>query len=65
MVAMDAINTLRAVLVGGAGLAAVVAAVFGWWMTAVILLVGIALHGALWVHLRRVARAQPAPPPHR
>lgn len=50
---------LRAVLVGGAAVAAVLAAVFGWWLTAVILFVGIALHGALWLHLRRASRPHP------
>jgi hypothetical protein len=52
---MDAINTMRAVLVGGAGMAAIVAAFFGWWLTTVILAVGIVLHVALWVHLHRRA----------
>jgi hypothetical protein len=47
------INTLRGILVGGAGLAAVVAAILGLWLTFVIMAVAIAAHGAYWVHLHR------------
>jgi hypothetical protein len=57
---MDAVNSLRAVLVAGAALAAVVAAVAGMWLTVAILAVGLVGHGLLWVRLHR--QAQPAPP---
>lgn len=50
---MEQINTLRAVLVGGAVLAAVTAAAYGWWSAALILTVGILAHGLLWLHLHR------------
>lgn len=50
---MDAINTLRAILVGGAVIAAVVASRSGWWVTVLVLGAGIAAHALLWVHLHR------------
>lgn len=50
---MPTINTLRGLLVAGAGLAAVIAAALGQWLAATILLVGIAFHAALWVQLYR------------
>lgn len=48
---MESINALRAVLVGGAVLAAILAAVYGYWITAGILVAGIVAHGVLWLHL--------------
>jgi hypothetical protein len=59
---MDSINTLRAILVGSAALAALVAAVFGRWLVAGVLAVAIAAHGAVWLYLYRVGTA--APPDH-
>lgn len=50
---MATINMLRGLLVAGAVLAAIVALAYGEWVAALILLVGVAAHGALWVHLRR------------
>jgi hypothetical protein len=50
---MATINMLRGLLVAGAVFAAVVAALYQQWAAALILLVGIAAHGALWVHLHR------------
>lgn len=51
--AVDAINTLRAILAGGAVLAALVAAMTGLWMTVAILVLGVAGHVWLWVRLHR------------
>lgn len=53
---MDAINTLRAVLVGGAMVAMVVAAMHGLWRTVGLLAVGLMGHAWLWVQLSRTAR---------
>lgn len=51
---MDAINTLRALLVAGAVLAAVVATVAGRWSTVGILAVALVAHGLMWRHQYRV-----------
>lgn len=59
---MSTLNTMRALLVGGAAFAAVVALVFGLWSVAAILGVGIAAHAALWVYLRRSAPGAPKAP---
>lgn len=58
---MSTLNTMRAMLVGGAVFAAVVAMVFGQWSVVGILGLGIAAHAALWVHLRRSGQPTPAP----
>ena len=51
---MDSLNTLRAVLVGGAVLALVVAATLGQWIAAAVLGIGVFFHGLLWfVNARR------------
>jgi uncharacterized membrane protein YebE (DUF533 family) len=61
---MDAVNTLRAVLAGGALVAALVAAATGMWLTTAILAVGLVAHGYLWVRMHRAAPpAAPSPPP--
>lgn len=60
---MDAINTLRSLLVGGAVFAAVVAALFGRWTVVAVMAVGIAAHAGLWVHLRRLRATAAAPAP--
>jgi hypothetical protein len=52
---MDAINTLRAILAGGAVVAAVVAGLNGLWSTVALLTLGLAGHGWLWVRLARAA----------
>lgn len=55
---LASINLLRAILVGGAALAALIAAVYGRWTVVVILLLAIVAHGFLWIYLHR----QAAPP---
>jgi len=50
---MEGVNTLRAVLVGGAVIAAAGALVFGHRAAAAVLSVGIAAHGWMWWYLRR------------
>ncbi len=50
---METINMLRGLLVAGAVLAVVVAAVLGQWAAAAILTAGIGAHAALWVRLHR------------
>lgn len=57
---MEAVNSLRIVLVAGAVAAALGAVVFGEWVAAGVLLVGIAIHGWLWWHLHQ--QKQTAPP---
>ncbi|MEX1165155.1 MAG: hypothetical protein WEB03_16410 [Nitriliruptor sp.] len=53
---MDALNTLRAVLVGLAFIAAVILAFDGQWVPAVVLGVGILAHFGLWGYLRAEKR---------
>lgn len=60
---MDAINTMRAILAGTAAVAAVVAAIYGLWLTVAVLAVGLFAHGALWVRQHRAARARSAGSP--
>lgn len=50
---MEQVNAMRAVLVAGALVAAVICAAFGIWSAALVLLVGVIAHGMLWVHLHR------------
>lgn len=65
---MATLNMLRGLLVAGAALAAVIAAVLGQWAAALILTAAIIAHGALWVRLHRekaaasAAGGHPAPP---
>ncbi|CAN5696357.1 MAG: hypothetical protein M3493_02610 [Actinomycetota bacterium] len=56
---MESVNTMRAVLVAGAVLAAVVAAIFQLWPVVAIMLAAIVAHGLMWVYLHRLDR-----PPH-
>jgi hypothetical protein len=51
---VDALNTLRAVLVAGTFLLTILLAVDGQWLPTAILSVGILAHLVLWVHLHRV-----------
>jgi hypothetical protein len=50
---MDALNTLRAVLVAGTFLLTILLAFDGQWLPTAILSVGILAHLGLWVHLYR------------
>ena len=50
---MDSVNTMRAILVAGAVVAAIIAAALGMWPAALVLSVGIAGHFALWAYVRR------------
>ena len=56
---MQSVNTMRAVLVAGAVLAAVVAAILGLWPVVAIMLAAVVAHGLMWVYLHRLDR-----PPH-
>ncbi len=53
---MDALNTLRAILVAFAAIAAVLLGVRGEWTPALVLGLGIAAHGLLWMYLWRQRR---------
>jgi len=50
---VDALNTLRAILVACAAVSAVLLGLRGEWAPALVLTVGITAHGLLWLHLRR------------
>jgi Flp pilus assembly protein TadB len=50
---MDALNTLRAILVAFATVAAILLGVRGEWTPALVMTAGIVAHGLLWVHLHR------------
>ncbi len=52
---MEQVNALRAILVAGAVIAAVICAAVGIWSAALVLMVGVAAHALLWRHLRRTA----------
>lgn len=63
---MDSLNTLRAVLVAAALLAAIILALNGMWVPAIVLTIGIAAHGLLWLYLWRTGafdRDEAATPP--
>ena len=53
---MDALNTLRAVLVAGTFLLTLLLAFDGQWLPTAILSVGILAHLGLWAHLWRTKR---------
>lgn len=53
---MDALNTLRAVLVSVAFIATVLLAVDGQWIPTAVLSLGILAHFGLWVWLRAEKR---------
>jgi CHASE2 domain-containing sensor protein len=57
---MDALNTLRAVLVGLSFIAAVILAFDGQWIPAAVLFVGILAHFGLWGYLRAQKRRDAA-----
>ena len=50
---MESVNTMRAILVAGAVVAAIVAAALGVWTAALIMAVGVAGHFALWAYVHR------------
>lgn len=60
---MASLNALRGLLVAGAAVAAVVAAVTGMWAVSALMLVAVAVHGAGTVWLRRRAAAGASLPP--
>lgn len=60
---MATINMLRGLLVAGAAFAALLAAIYGQWAAVLLLVAGIAAHGALWVHLHRSRQAAPTDTP--
>lgn len=62
---MASLNMMRALLVGGAVLAAAIAAFLQLWLVAGILTVGIAAHAGLWVYLHRLPAASGNSPPAR
>lgn len=53
------LNGVRVALVAAATLAALTAAALGYWSATVMLLAGVALHGAGWVYLAQRAKADP------
>jgi CHASE2 domain-containing sensor protein len=55
---VDALNTLRAVLVGLAFIAAVILGFDGQWIPAAVLFVGIAAHFGLWGYLHAQKRRE-------
>lgn len=55
---MDSLNTFRAVLVGAAVLAILVAAGFGQWRAVAYLAIGVVAHGLLWLHMHRTGGTQ-------
>lgn len=56
---MGSLNTARAILVGGAVIAALVAAAYQHWASVAILAVGLVGHGALWLWLYRGSPESP------
>jgi hypothetical protein len=51
---MEQVNALRAILVAGAVIAAILAALAGVWPATIVLSVAIVGHALLWRHLRRL-----------
>ena len=56
----DSLNTLRAILVGGAAIAVIAAAIYGLWVVVIVLGIGIIAHGLLWWYLLRQQRRDQA-----
>ena len=50
---MQSLNTMRAILVASAVVAAIVAAIMGAWDATVVLLIGITAHGGMWWYIHR------------
>lgn len=60
---MGSLNTARAILVGGAVIATLIAGAYQHWTSVGILLVGLAAHGGLWLWLSRRPSGPPASGP--
>lgn len=60
---MEQVNALRAILVAGAVVAAVICAAFGIWTAAIVLLAGVGAHALLWRHLRRTSASHDSTSP--
>lgn len=56
---MESVQTMRWILVNMTAAAAVVAAVLGYWIPALILLLGVAAHTTHWLLHRRAERDTP------
>ena len=54
------LNGVRAALVACAVLAAIAAGALGYWTAALVLLAGVAVHGAGWFYLAAKAKADPS-----
>jgi hypothetical protein len=52
---MQQVNALRAILVAGAVIAALLTALAGIWSATALLVVGVVGHALLWRHLRRTS----------
>ena len=52
---MQQVNALRAILVAGAVIAALLTALAGIWSATALLAVGVIGHALLWRHLRRAS----------
>ena len=52
---MEQVNALRAILVAGAVIAAILTAFAGFWSATALLAVGVLGHALLWRHLRRAS----------
>jgi hypothetical protein len=52
---MQQVNALRAILVAGAVIAALLTALAGFWSATAVLAVGVISHALLWRHLRRTS----------
>lgn len=52
---MEQVNALRAILVAGAVMAALISAALGFWSAALVLAVGVVGHALLWRYLARLS----------
>lgn len=53
------LNGVRTALVIGAAVAALAAMAFGQWFVAIVLLLGVAIHGLGWLYLYRQSAQKP------
>lgn len=58
---MEQVNALRAILVAGAVVAALLTALAGIWVATALFTAGVAAHALLWRHLRRTSSPTPTP----